>query len=349
VQASKPFAVDKVSLETNVELPTGTWINYWVGLPAPTVNWIPINPTPSESNQVVDFKNIETAIPVVMNFPSTLSPTEREMKPLYVNGITFYRLGSINGKDIIPGSERLYRGKSSWRMDSIVEEDTNGTSIKEEEHIPTIDDWINIQPDDTKYIKFNMDRPFEVVATESSDQSVSYKLTMSLYVENQSILTGYPLCNCPITIYLNGKTIFSGMSSSDNQINYLFSKGWNEIIILVYKHNSIGSFNLNINIDITKVATRFYAEQKPLSLISIFDLQYNTPMNSKDSYSIVSVNNENVLVLNHYITDVDYEFWYKYPTTLNSHSILFKAELCRDDAVTKLSPKLKSYRIVMRG
>jgi hypothetical protein len=103
---------------------------------------------------------------------------------------------------------------------------------------------------------------------------------------------------------------------------------------------------LDIDMDILKVGQRMYAIGTPYKLCTLFDMQYNIRNNRHDVYAITYINDEAVLLLNSYITDIDYEFFYDYTTEANTKTkVLFKAELTRDPAVTLLSPKLKSYTI----
>jgi len=206
-------------------------------------------------------------------------------------------------------------------------------------HIPSIDDWIDTNPE-VSYIKIDSNKSGEVVSGIQSSDCVNYKFTIGVYVQEQNISNAIPICNCPVAIYVNGVLKFSGTPSSS--VNYLLNRGWNEIVVLVYKHNTISTISLNLNYELITTGSKFYANSTPLKHVSLFDLQYNIPNSVHDCYAMVD---DCIIVLNNYILDVEYEFYYKYITTTDTDSILFKAELRRDSSVTKLSPKLKSYRL----
>jgi hypothetical protein len=98
--------------------------------------------------------------------------------------------------------------------------------------------------------------------------------------------------------------------------------------------------------DILRKGQRMYAGVTPYKLCTLFDMQYNIRNSRSDVYAITYINDEAVLVLNNYINDIDYEFFYNYTTDSNTKTkILFKAVLSIDSAVTQLSPKLKSYTL----
>jgi hypothetical protein len=143
---------------------------------------------------------------------------------------------------------------------------------------------------------------------------------------------------------MNGELIYTGVPNGNVNVDYYFKQGWNDILILTYTSGT--TIVLDIGMDIVKKGQRMYAIGTPYKLASLFDLQYNIRNNRKDVYAITYINDEAVLVVNNYITDMDYEFFYKYTTQANTKTrILLKAELARNNSVTQLSPKLKSYTL----
>lgn len=338
--------IDKVSLDVTTDPPLlapGTFINYYLAIAEENPDWIQVSPIwdPNPKyDQIADFKNIENAIPPTFSFLSTKSISERELPSLNANGIKFYELGRIGSTtdpvDIVPGTEKLYRGKGCFKMETMA--DTNSS-----DYSPLIEDWASATVLSSTYINIDTNKPSQIISSTSSTSTLQYRLTSSIYADEEIVLSGRPLTNCPITIYLNGNKIFSGMPTG--AVNFKFQKGWNDLVILMFKHSSVTTATLDLNIDIMSIGNLFYAESKPMTIVSLFDLRYNISNTNKNCYAITKLNDSNIIVLNHYIYDIEYEFYYKYSIPGSPDKILFKAELGRDSDITDISPKLKSYRL----
>jgi hypothetical protein len=327
--------IDKISLEVDADIVPGTKIDYWVAINDPDPIWYPIShisDTNPEYPQIIDFKNVEQAVPIIYNFPSDISITERELRSLSTNGIKFYQLGHIQTGNIIPGSERLYCGKDHWKLEAY-------PSNFPSDHTPTIADWngVNTIP---QYIKIDMNRPSEIIQDLANSDSTNYKISLFMYSDTQISNVFTPLCNHPTTIYLNGYKVYE---AGENFGSLLLNKGWNELIILVHKYGE-QNLTLNLNYDLSRVCSKFYSSNKPMTLVSLFDLQYNIPNTSRDKYCIANINGRDTIVLNHYYLDLDYEFHYNYSTS-DTNIVLFKAELSRAEDNPSITPKLKTYRL----
>ena len=337
---SSVFTIDKVYLDTDVDMPNGTNTNYYIALSKENPEWIPISassdPHPKHP-KLINFHNIEDAQPEVFNFPSNISVENvRQLPHLNVNGVRFFKLGAILDRKIIPGSEKLFCGKNSWKVDTLSKD--LGSN-----HIPVAADWVG-ESYGSSYLKMN-ERSNVIASNKPINDNTLIRYSCSVYVNsNQSVTSHRLMCNAPCSVYVNGDLVYSGRPDNATTVDYYLKRGYNDIIIMTYVVNQ--SLTLDIGIDLLKRGQRVYASSSPYRLVSLFDLQYNIRNNRKDVYAITYINDQAVIVLNDYILDIDYEFYYRYTTEANTKTdILFKCELERDPAVTDLSPKLKSYTL----
>jgi hypothetical protein len=334
------FTIDKVSLIADADMPNGTSINYYVALESDDPQWIPISHADDQHpkySKVIDFHNIETAYPEIYTFDSTMSiENVRQLNNLNVNGVKFYKLGTVTDNMIIPGTERLFFGKNAWKIDTFIQERAAG-------YVPSAADWVG-QQYNTSYSKVS-GKIGVVSANQTFTANSNVRYSCSIYSSDEQKVASYKLiCNLPCSIYMNGELIYTGVPNGNVNVDYYFKQGWNDILILTYTSGT--TIVLDIGMDIVKKGQRMYAIGTPYKLASLFDLQYNIRNNRKDVYAITYINDEAVLVVNNYITDMDYEFFYKYTTQANTKTrILLKAELARNNSVTQLSPKLKSYTL----
>jgi hypothetical protein len=334
------FTIDKVSLIADADMPNGTSINYYIALDSDNPQWIPISHTDDphpKYNKVVDFHNIETAYPEIFTFDSAMSiENVRQLNNLNVNGIKFYKLGTITDKMIIPGTERLFFGKNAWKIDTFIQERTT-------DYTPSAADWVGKQYS-TSYSRVS-GKIGVVSANQTFAANSNIRYSCSVYSsEEQRVASHKLISNLPCAIYMNGELVYAGIPDGNMKVDYYFKRGWNDILILVYTPGTTPI--LDIGMDIVKKGQRMYAVGIPYKLVSLFDLQYNIKNHKQDVYAIAYINDEAVLVVNSYITDMDYEFFYKYTTQANTKTkISLKAELIRNNSVTQLSPKLKSYTL----
>ncbi|MEK1828979.1 hypothetical protein AAAC51_07470 [Priestia megaterium] len=130
------FSIGKVTLVTEEEIPDGTDIEYYIRTDEEET-WKPISPTNrtnAKAPNMVDFKYVVQGSPTSLGIAEQTSSQEAEIIELQANGISFYSLGTIEKKKILPRTERLYIGKDAWNVQS-VERDFGAT------HIPAMSDW----------------------------------------------------------------------------------------------------------------------------------------------------------------------------------------------------------------
>lgn len=350
--AKKNFTIDKVSLHVDEELPSGTDIKYYIAIPTDTdmtnLEWksiSPVNRDTPQFDQMIDFKNIATSVPTVFSINPKISIGEYEMESLYANGIKFYKVGEIENRKIISGTERLFMGRNTWGVKSFAYQQPDHAT-----HIPTINDWSKPQGVVTdSFTKIEDGKPGLLLNKKTSTAATNYMFTLGVFsTKAKELVVATPTSFDPITIYLNGQVLYQGIPDASTKVSYLFENGWNEIIVLSYNSKSINTVNgatLDINFDPRKYGSNVYAKAKPLTLVSLFDLRYNTLNNDYGKYAIQQVNNKSQVILNNAMPGLEYDFYYNYIDGTVKDQILLKAVLQRDESVTETSPKLKSYRL----
>lgn len=344
------FTINKVSLATEEQLPNGTDIKYYIALP-PTSGepeWRSISPVGRANpryDQLIDFRNISTAIPNLLSIDPKISIGEYELENLYTHGIRFYKIGEINNRKIIDGSERLFVGKNTWGIKKFQYQHPDHSV-----HIPDMIDWKTPQGKvSVDYVKISDSKPGMIMNRVTNTAATNYMFTLGVFSDKvKDIATAIPASNDPITIYINGEMVFQGIPNANSKTNFPFQNGWNEIIVLVYTRQSMGTVNgatVDINFDPRAFGSKVYSQTKPLEKVSIFDLRYNVMNNDYSKYALIEANNKTQVVINNTVPGLEYEFYYDYIDGEIKDKILFKATLVRDGNITQASPKLKSYRL----
>lgn len=337
--STEEFPINKVSLETDSVIPIETNIDYYVALAADAPTWYsisPLNDTNPAHSQIIDFKNISENVPVTFNISSTTSIKEKELPSLKTNGINFYSLGSVGSETnpitIIDGSAKLYKGVGFWQIKSAAH------TFSSSSYIPKIEDWFAL--DESAAISYVSVESNKVLENVTSAEARVYKVSITFECRDQLAIKAIPVCNFPMSVYVNTKLIYE--STTPLPVNYVFQKGFNKIDVLIYKTVS-ANLNLDLNIDLNKLGYSFYADSSPMTLTTLFNLQYKIPNNKHNYYAIMNINGKNIIVVNQITQDIDYEFHYKYTNDLTSNGILFKAVLSSKKA--KSTPSLNAYRI----
>jgi hypothetical protein len=347
----KNFTIDRVSLSVEEELPNGTDIKYYIALPPEGVaqpEWkaiSPVNRKNPQYDQMIDFKNVSTSIPSRFAIDPTISIGEYEQEHLYANGIRFYKIGEIVDRKIIPGTQRLFVGKDTWGKKSYAYQQVDNAT-----HEPILEDWVRPQTLVTVgYTKIENGKPGLILNKERTSTPTNYIFTLGVFSNKaKEIVNATPASTDPIAVFMNGQLLFQGIPTPATKINYVFESGWNEIIVLVYTSKTVGAVNgatVDLSIDPRYYGSSIYSKAKPLTMVSIFDLRYNTLNINYDNFAVVEVNNKSQIILNNAMAGLDYEFFYNYIDGTVHDEILFKAQLQRDDTITNTSSKIKSYRL----
>jgi hypothetical protein len=349
VPAGQNFSVNKVSLSVEEEVPPATDIRYWIAIPPSddrAIEWKPISPVERENpqyEQVVDFRNITRAPAVKMGIDAAKSLAEYEMENYYANGIKFYKIGEVENKQIINSTERLFVGKDTWGMKRFANKWADHDT-----HIPSIQDWEKPQDYEYDYVSIEDGKPGLLLSgiTEEGSKEYNYMFTVGVLSEKaQEVESAIPAGNQPIAIYVNGELVFQGIPSSSNRVPYKFNFGWNEIAVLVYVSDVGTAPIVDIGLDVRKHGANIYSKAQPMEQVKLDDLRYNVKSNDRNKYAIEVVNEKSYIVLNHAVPGLTYDFFFNYVEGEAKDTILFKAELSKNEQHSTISPKLQSYRI----
>jgi hypothetical protein len=284
-------------------------------------------------------------VPDTFSINPSISIGEYELENLYANGIKFYKIGEIEGRKIIDGTERLFIGKDTWSMKSYEYQHVDHAT-----HVPAIEDWI--RPENSvkeSFVKITDGKPGLLLNKTRTSVATNYMFKLGVFSgKDKELVAAIPTSLDPISIYVNGEIVFKGIPSASSKANYLIQSGWNEIIVLSYNSKSVGTVNgstLDINMDIRKYGSNVYSKAKAMDKVSLFDLRYNVINTDYDKFALQEVNGKTYVVLNSAMPGLEYQFFYNYIDGEVKDELLFKAILTRDDSITETSPKLKSYRL----
>lgn len=339
------FSIGKVSLVTEEELPVGTDIEYFVAIPGDSPEWKSISPVNREnptSPQVLDFKYITESPANSLGIPEGYNVEEYELPELTANGIGFYQIGSIEKKEIIKNTERLYAGKNAWFVKSTVRD--YGSA-----HIPSLNDWFQ-PPSEVKmdFQRMETGRPSVIMQGRKHTEHVQYYYSMGIFCdEKEKVFSTTPASTEPIAIFLNGEKIFEGIPNSRTQVNYTLKNGWNDIVLLVYTQSvdTANGATVDIGFDPSNLSVHVYASSKPLKKVSVFDLQYNTKNNDWATYAFYEDKDKQYVVLNHAIPGITYDLYMDYIDQEPRDTIQLKAVFRQNGQAAYTSPKLQRYTI----
>lgn len=340
-----PFSIGKVSLVVEEELPHGTDIEYYVSIPEEESGWKQISPSNRDNPvapQVIDFKYVNHAPAQTLGIPADLNPEEFEVTELATNGISFYRMGFIQDKDVINKTERLYAGKRAWMVQS-TEVSYGGA------HIPSLHDWFN--PPNEVFKKFeNMEtgKPGVLMQNRKHTVNTQYYYSVGLFCEEkEKVFTTIPASTEPIAIFLNGEKIFDGVPNSKTQVNYVLKNGWNDIVVLVYIQgiNTANGTTIDIGFDPTNLSSYVYGSSKTLEKVSLFDLQHNVKNNDWGKYAFYEKDGKVYIILNYAIPGISYDLFFDYVDKKVRDSIRLKSVFRQNGKGVYTTPKLKRYTI----
>ena len=351
IQEGQKFSINKVTLKVEEEVPNNTSIDYFVALPkgeGKELDWRPISPlnhAKAEYDTLIDFKNITRAHSVALEMKKDVSIGEYEMHGLEAQGISFYKLGEIKDVGIVSQTERLFIGKNHWGVKYF-----DGQLKDVPGHVPGANDWKNpiTSPKKTFY-KIENGKRGTLLDKVTHHEERSYIYTLGMFVEEKKKeVVGKVLGSNPVSIFLNGEEIFSGLPDGKEK-TYVFNNGWNELVVFMYVTEKDKPVSFDIGFDPLDYASHIYASPKPLTKKTLFDLRYNTKNIEDDKYSLIEtkVGEEEVVqvVINQEYQGIPYDLFFDQIDGDIEEKIFFKAVLRRDREKTNVSPKLKNYRL----
>lgn len=349
VEKGKPFTISQVSLYVDEVCPNGTSIDYFIAIhpeaPGEEPEWKPISPVNHEApkyDQIIDFKNISRSPATTFSISKDISIGEYRLDSLYANGIQFYKIGEIQGKKIVDGSEKLFIGKNSWGVKMF-------QWTFEDGHLPNLPDWRTSAPIYEYYKTMEDGKAGVLLDKEEVTLNSNYMFTLGVFSRrSEQIVSATPVSLDPIVIYMNGEKIFEGIPNPTTKVNYLFKPRWNEIKVLAYVSNTVGSTEkttISLGFDPREYGSYTYAQARSLEKVPLFDLRYNVKSNDNSKFAIMESGDRYLIVINHIVPGIEYDFYADYIEGDPKTKILFKAVMKRDRAITELTPKIKSYRL----
>lgn len=353
----KNYQIDNLRLIVDEYIPTGTTIDYSVGIfkKDRTIDWQridPMNRKNPEERQNISFSNIKRNYENEMFFPDEFSIIQSEAEDLRANGMPIYRLSNIQDKKvnmyiqkrkIVDGSLKLFVGKNSWEITSFPSDDVTS--------FPDIEDWKKINPNtEIDYIPLENTKSGIVFSNKKENKNKKFMCKLGVFIEDKdTIIKSYPVSTDPISIYMNGEQIFNGKTSMDKYINFIFKTGWNEIVVFINGENSlsVNGISASLGFNPYSLSSKIYSSTSPLKEISTFDLQYNTKMNNRNVFSKRETDNGIEILINFGKPGMKFDLVYDYSEDINEENdrIVLKADFYRENSDTIPSPKLKYYRI----
>lgn len=345
----RDYPVNKVSLETEEDLPGGTSIDYHIALPpneGDTPRWRRISPQQREHTQhptIIDFQRITHAPPTTFHMDDDLSETEYELDQFRANGIRFYEVGRVAGRRILEDTDRLYMGKNTWGVQAY--SDDQG-----EDHRPSPDDWQDPPRRITRTTRPMTDGEAGVLVDRyTTDTPTHIRATTGLYSEQEGkLITATPASTDPIAIYLNGEPLFRGIPRTRDKVTYRLQAGWNDLRVYIYTAETAGSSNgatVDLALDPRKEASQVFMHATAMTRVSLFDLRYNVRNNDWTKYATTTINDEYVLVVNHFLPGLDYVFDYDFAEEDIGNELYLKATFRRTAGASYQTPTLNRYRL----
>jgi len=345
VEGPANYAINKVALDVIEVLPTGTDIFYEVALASENPDWRGISPLKRENPafpQIVDFQNISRSKPTTMQIGTDLSVNQYELPELKTNGISFYKIGDVTGRQIIEGSERLFVGRNAWECKYF-------EGAIEEGHIPSLEDWKNpLNEVKFEYEQIDESRRSMLFKNKKGVGPANYYCRAGvLYNGAQSIITMTPSTTEPIAVYINGEKIYEGIGAG--KANAQFLQGWNEIVVLVYGENkgTVNGMTVDLGLDLLREFENMYISPTPMTKVELFDLRFNTKISDRSRYSVRKTDTSYEVLMNFAETGLLFDFYYDYAIdgSEGSKTILLRARFVREGDQTVPSPVLKKYRL----
>jgi len=339
------YSINKVALDVQEILPTGTDIFYEIALASETPDWRGISPLKRENPafpQIVDFQNITRSKPTTMQIGTELAVNQYELSELKTNGISFYKIGEVTGRQLIDGSERLFVGRNAWECKYF-----EGTL--EVGHMPSLEDWkAPLSEVQFEYEQMDETRRSLLFKNKVGPGPASYYCRAGvLYNGSQNILTLTPSSTEAIALFINGEKIYEGIGAG--KANAQFVQGWNEVVVLVYGENrgTVNGMTIDLGIDFLREFETMYISPTPMQKVELFDLRFNTKITDRNKYSVRKTEKSYEVLMNFAESGLVFDFYYDYAIdgSEGSKTILLRARFVREGDETVSSPVLKKYRL----
>lgn len=345
------YVVDTVQLYTDDWTPTGTDIEYQVGLPAKEIDWQPIDPVNRRNPQYpqkVYFHNLRRNYKNELYFPDNLSIRQSEAEDLLVNGIPLYKL-SYDFKDeqqfyipplqLLEGSLKLYVGKNTAEVISFPASSVN----------MDVEDFLEVKDNREHYYQeLQSIDSGDIFINKTDNEERKYLIRIGLYLDRQRNITATPVSNDEIMIHLNGDRVFEGRTAPGDNVHYTFRSGWNEIVILINGQSAkeVNGISTSLGFNFFDLTKDIYSSSEPLKEVSVFDLQNNVKIHDRTVFAKRSVENGIEILTNFAQKGLTFDFYFDYKEDFKEEKgILLKATMNRQNGDDVPSPLIRKYRL----
>jgi hypothetical protein len=326
---------NEITLQTQEIIPPQTSIRYYIGIDNP--------------GDIIEWQEIEIGIPYQLNQllhkSININHTSSGYGILVKQHFSVDYFSLLNLIDVPEQSTtKIYTGDYMWKVDTKV-------LTLDPLYIPTLKDWINPRGTVTKFLPVE-----QTILTNSFDLTVSslQRLTTNIFCTSPTIITNNELtidADAVIAqVYINN-TLIKPVIDSDGKYryNYTFKAGWNNIQILTH---TIDTATIKVNLVLTDIATKVYANPEPLKELSLYNLLNNTSKTDLQNFCI----DDGKILINYSPTDSDIfgvgvryavEYDYGRPEATNEMDLRFMAILSRTDLSDKVTPILQNYQLII--
>ena len=338
---SKPIKaginINKISLFEESEMPPSTSIEYYVAASSESPVWIPISPVNSKNRTnptMIAFNTVETDQRISISIPQEISNNAYELKNYSVNGQRLFAIAELEGIDLT--NHKLYKGINAWKVQSLT-----ATVSGPQTQSLFLDNSALIKVEYTPIVE---DKSSLVVANKSFTENKVLYYSTNIYREAGDINFKEIIASShPITVYLNGKIVYSGTPSSGVKADYQFHKGQNLLEVIVNIPSTPTVCSVDLNLPLLAIGSQICANANPMKQVSLFDLRYNTN-NQTDVYTVYTIDRKHSVIVKDSDLAIRYDFIYDYIVD-PIEEILIKATLKREHASVDISPRLISYEV----
>jgi hypothetical protein len=326
--------VDQITLKVQEVIPPQTGIRYYIGI--------------DHSDELIEWQEIEPNVPYQLNQLLHQSMNINNVSPGYgilvkqhFNLDYFSLLNLTNMPE--PQTMKIYTGDYMWKVETKV-------LTLDPLYIPTLKDWINPRGTVTKFLSVEQTTLTNSFALTAGSLQ---RLTTNIFCPTAAVITNNELAigaGVIAQVYINNTLIKPVIDADDKyRYNYTFKAGWNNIQILTHAPSSA---TIKVNLIFTDIATKVYANPKPLKELSLYNLLNNTSKTDLQNFCI----DDGKILVNYSPTESDIsgvgvryavEYDYGRPEASNQMDLRFMAILSRTDLSDKVTPILQSYQLIM--
>lgn len=353
---SKPFdllnheAVKQISLEAEDYIPPNSSIRYYVGFDygESMVEWQEIQKGGSIKTKMVKQQEME-----INKYTAGYGELAFERF-----GQKYHRVARLPHKPL-RGSIGLMVGRNMWLRETIPAPFTYEPTGDESDAIvyPTgVHDWVRTPSPRKDYVRVQ-------VGFDYLKANRFHRYTTYVFCEKTESFsaTVRGTEDSSYAVFLNSNQI----KGVQDKFGLTMIPGWNKIEVYAYARD----INQEITLDfyIPRILNQIFASSVPMKEVSVYDLINNT---SSRMYEYFAVDDDNSIIVNYdprradvmgdYTTNttanrdaalsdgVEYSLLYDYSVSPHhDHRIRFMATMTKEQARIKVSPRLRSYQLII--